>query len=292
MADRKFAFMASLGFSQMDPETIVDALAEIGYRGIEWTWAHLNPRTHSRKAIRHTIEVTRAAGLEVSEACVQQDLVVLGENEFNDRLKLVCETISMLSDLGVRVFNLFTGPCPWVGTAPRIGINLREGDAWDLVFRAFDRFVDLAEKRNVYLAVENVWGMLCHDYYTARLLIDHYRSPHLGVNYDPSHDVLAGNLDVGWIVRQWAENIHHVHLKDAVGVPEPGRFLFPLLGEGLVNWSSFFEALDAIGYDGYLSVEFESFTYYRQILKEDPIAAARISMQQIQLLADPASFST
>jgi len=74
--------------------------------------------------------------------------------------------------------------------------------------------------------------MLCHDYYTTRPLIDRYDSPRLGVNLDPSHDLLAGNLDVGWIVKEWGRKIMHVHLKDAVGTQEPGRFIFPLLGEG------------------------------------------------------------
>ena len=63
-----------------------------------------------------------------------------------------------------------------------------------------------------------------------------------------------------------------------------GKFIFPLPGEGLVDWKEFFTALDEIGYDGFCSVEFESFTYYEKILSNDPEAAARISMQAIQSL--------
>ena len=59
----------------------------------------------------------------------------------------------------------------------------------------------------------------------------------------------------------------------------PGEtFLFPLLGEGEVPWTEFFAALDAAGYNGFLTVEFESFTYYKKILRSDPVAAARLSM--------------
>ena len=87
--------------------------------------------------------------------------------------------------------------------------------------------------------------------------------------------------DIPWAVRQWGPRIRHVHLKDAVG--RPGMFgetfIFPLLGEGLVPWADLLTALDDIGYQGYLSVEFESWDYYRQILGNDPVAAARLSLE-------------
>ena len=68
--------------------------------------------------------------------------------------------------------------------------------------------------------------MLCHDFYTAKFLIDYFNSQYLGVNFDPSHDILAGNMDIGWIIRQWGkERIKHIHLKDAVGTQEQGKFV-------------------------------------------------------------------
>ena len=87
------------------------------------------------------------------------------------------------------------------------------------------------------------------------------------------------------MARQWGARIAHVHLKDAVGDrPEPGKFLFPLLGEGQVDWTAFFGALQELGFGGFCSVEFESFDYYRQVLKGDPEAAARLSLQQVEAL--------
>jgi sugar phosphate isomerase/epimerase len=65
-------------------------------------------------------------------------------------------------------------------------------------------------------------------------------------------------------------------------------FIFPLLGEGQVPWAEFFAALDEIGYRGHLSVEFESWDYYRQVLGSDPVAAARLSLELLARL-DPAT---
>lgn len=105
------------------------------------------------------------------------------------------------------------------------------------------------------------------------------------MNFDPSHDVLKGNFDIGWIVRAWGKDrIKHVHLKDAVGVQEDGLFLFPLIGEGRVDWPGMLTALKEIGYAGYLSVEYESFTYHANVLKGDTVEAARRTIADIRSL--------
>jgi sugar phosphate isomerase/epimerase len=56
------------------------------------------------------------------------------------------------------------------------------------------------------------------------------------------------------------------------------------LGEGRTDWPAFFEALCDIGFDGFHSVEFESYKYYEQILGCDPVAAAKLSLEQLRAL--------
>ena len=68
----------------------------------------------------------------------------------------------------------------------------------------------------------------------------------------------------------------------------PGQeFIFPLLGEGTIDWTAFAAALDAIGYQGALSVEFEAFGYYERVLGKKPELAAALSMEQIKHLFSP-----
>ena len=95
---------------------------------------------------------------------------------------------------------------------------------------------------------------------------------------------MSNHLKLGG--EKWGEKIRHVHLKDVIGSPgvSGGDFMFPLLGEGMVDWKIFLKALDEIGYKGFLSVEFESFKYYRNLLNSDPVKAARISMEQVKKL--------
>lgn len=293
MFEHRLGFLASLGFAAMPPEQVVEILRDLGYAAVEWTSAHFNPRTKSPAERRRLVEMTREGGLEVSEVIIQQDYVCLDDALYEDRIAYTLDTIEACADAGVGVVNLFTGPAPWDPSAARIPDQISEGAAWQLVLNAFDRIVPALERHRVCGAVENVFGHVCNDFYTARPLLGNYDSPWLGVNLDVSHDTLKGLFDSGWIARQWgAQRIKHCHLKDAVGLPEMGKFLFPMLGEGRVDWEGLFTALADIDYQGYLSVEFESFAYHERVLKGDTREAARLSMMQARALLELASRQT
>jgi len=283
--DWKLGFMASLDFRFWEAEKVVAALSKIGYMGVEWTLSHFNPKTKTIRDLQTLAKITRDQGLEISEVVVQQDVVTLDEKIRKNRVDLVKECIKAASQVNVKTINLFTGPAPWDPKAPKIPRDITEGKAWSLVLEAFTEFIELAEKCEVYLAVEAVFGHLCHDYYTMKELLDSIRSKYLVVNMDPSHYALYRN-DVPWVVKKFGDKIKHVHMKDVIGKPGlPGEdFMFPLLGEGMINWKEFIEALKSIGYDGFLSVEFESFSYYANILNSDPVRAAEISMEHLKRL--------
>lgn len=285
MADRKYAFLASLGFSGMEIGQVADTLAELGYDGVELTLAHFNPQAHSPEQLDAVQQCVQAAGLGISELVVQQDLALRDADRMDSTCALIEDCIRAAADNGIPTLNLFTGPPPWDPSAPQLGRDISHGEAWDLVASALRRVLPLAEDRGVYLAIEAVWGMLARDYYTLQELLRQVDSPRLAVNMDPSHFALYRN-DIAWSVKQLGDRIVHVHLKDAIGLDtrQPGDFIFPLLGEGMVDWPAFFGALDGIGYDGYCSVEFESFTYYQTVLKGDVRAAAALSMEQIKAL--------
>jgi D-psicose/D-tagatose/L-ribulose 3-epimerase len=285
MFDERIGFMASLGFALMPAERVVAELRALGYGAVEWTAAHFNPRTRSAAELKRLISMAREGGLFLSEVVVQQDYVTLDEAKRADRIAYTLEAIAACAEASVTTVNLFTGPAAWDETAPRIPRQLSFGTAWGMVEDAYGQIVAALERHRVHGAVEGVFGMLCNDYATTRLLIDHFDSPWLGVNFDPSHGMLKSDSDAGWVLRQWGKDrIKHVHIKDAVGVPEMGRFLFPFPGEGDVDWKGMFAALVEIGYEGWLSVDFESFAYHDRVLKGDTCEAARRCMADVRAL--------
>jgi sugar phosphate isomerase/epimerase len=96
--------------------------------------------------------------------------------------------------------------------------------------------------------------------------------PAFGFNYDPSHFGYQGVDYVGFI-RKFASRIFHVHMKDVywsqrpaeagvfgghLNFGDPRRFWdFRSLGRGSIDFEEVIRALNDIGYDGPLSVEWE-----------------------------------
>ena len=78
------------------------------------------------------------------------------------------------------------------------------------------------------------------------------RDERVGVCIDTGHFIRAG-ADPVRAVYALGPRVHGVHLKD---LNEQRRDV--VVGKGTVDWVAFFRALRAVGFDGYLSLEYES----------------------------------
>ncbi len=278
----RFGYLPSGNMMKMDIDQLCEMLGGIGYTGIELLPDLALGTEDERKRL---LRAVKNNGLVISEVVLQRDFVTLEEEQREEAIHFIEKAIPRVAELGVHTVNLFTGPQPWLPSPVVVGRDVTETQAWSWVFAAFDRVLETALCYGVQIAVENVYGMMAHDLYTNLFLNDHYRSDLLGVNLDPSHDVLYGHTDMRFLIDTWGrDRIFHIHLKDAVGIPVNGKFVFPLLGEGEVNWKEFFTALEKIGYDGFASVEFESWNYIRNLMDADNTGCAELSFRAIQKL--------
>jgi sugar phosphate isomerase/epimerase len=133
--------------------------------------------------------------------------------------------------------------------------------------------LDVFEKENVNFALEVHPTEIAFDIASAkRALAAVLAHKRFGFNYDPSHFGYQG-VDYVKFIREFAERIFHVHLKDVwwgqgdgtVGVfgghtdfADPRRFWdFRSLGRGNINFEKIIVALNDAGYRGPLSVEWE-----------------------------------
>jgi sugar phosphate isomerase/epimerase len=245
----------------------IRVLKKAGYDGVEWM---LGNHFRNTKELGQLVAKTRKAKLAVSNIMCWQDLVKENQAARSKSVNLLSEMIDAADDLSVPLMNVFTGPMTWNPGAARLGKEISEGKAWSLVINSFSKIIEEAEKRQVIVTVEPVFGMLVHDYYTLKELLSHFDSKYLGVNFDPSHFVIHGN-DVLWSAKMLGKKIRHVHVKDAFG--KPGglgeTFVFPFLGEGLVDWKGFFTILKELDYKGFLSLEFENDSYLNNVCDGD-----------------------
>lgn len=282
----KTGFYAAGTFAQLPIEETCGILKNIGYDAVElgYDWFE---KCGSAEALRRDIEKIEMAGMILSECLVQQDYIAKDLSAQTHAIGNTKRAICLCADAGIETLNLYSGPRQWIADRLTVGDNISQGQAWSIVFRAFDELVPLAEEKGVALAIENVWGMLCCDFYTASYLVNHYNSPCLGVNFDPSHDQLKGNTDMEFMIRQWGKDrIKHVHMKDAAGSQERGKVLFLPLGTGLVDWDGVVRGLDAIGYEGVLSVEYEAAQHLERNLKGDWVRAAGESFDALKAILE------
>lgn len=89
----------------------------------------------------------------------------------------------------------------------------------------------------------------------SRILVDEIDRPNVGINYDTANVIFYGHTRPETDIAAAAPAINHVHVKDQIG--GPGIWNFPAIGTGEVDFAPVFAALDAVGFDGPVSVELE-----------------------------------
>ena len=266
---------------------VCNDLAQLGYRGVEWKETCFGSAGEALGRLKMAAEATVQSGLEVTDFVILRNLVtpegsIRAANE-------VAEFVRAAADAGVDTVNIVSGP----EIAERVSEDQWWKPAgpdwsgsWDSLGRSLEIVLAAAESANVVIALETLAGNLVHDYYSALELLRRFDSPRLAFTFDPSHFLIHGN-DIGYAIRALADKIRLVHVKDAVGrVGVFGRdFLFPVLGEGAIDWQDFFAALKDIDYGGWMSIEFESFKYMYEVLGGNALEAARLSMTSYRELA-------
>ena len=242
---------------------------------------------NSTSELKRLVDETRGNHLQISNIMCWEDLVTTNENSRTKSVTTLKQYLSAAHEMAIPVMNVFTGPMTWIQNSAKIGEDISEEVAWAIVTDAFSEIVETAEKNDIIVTVEAVFGMLVHDYYTMKEFLAYFDSKHLAVNLDPSHLALYGN-DPSFAVRRLGKRIRHVHVKDSFGKPGAlGKdFEFPILGEGMVDWQRFFTCLKEVDYDGYLSLEFENDTYLRNVCNGDWTKVAIESKKRLHAFLD------
>ena len=205
----------------------------------------------------------------------------------------VKDTARAAARFGVTQVNGFTGSSIWhllysfpPNDFERIEAGYRDfGDRWGPI-------LDVFEAEGVRYGLEVHPTEIAYDFVTTRkalAAID--RREAFGINFDPSH-FAHQFLDSAAFVEEFADRIYHVHVKDSkktldgrssilgghLNFGEAGRgwdFVSP--GHGDVDLESVIRALNRIGYDGPLSIEWEDAGMDREWGAQDALGFVRRS---------------
>ena len=183
------------------------------------------------------------------------------------------DTARAAAQLGVEVVTGFTGSSVWhmlYSFPPNDFAEIERG--YEDFAERWNPIIDVFDAEGVRFALEVHPTEIAYDFVTTRKTleaIEHREG--FGINFDPSH-FEHQFLDSAAFVTEFADRIYHVHVKDSIrrldgrssilgghlNFGEAGRgwdFVSP--GHGDVDFEALFRALNRIGYQGPLSVEWE-----------------------------------
>jgi sugar phosphate isomerase/epimerase len=174
---------------------------------------------------------------------------------------------------GVDVVNGFTGSSIWhlLYSFPPVPPAMIDA-GFELLAERFNPILDVFGECGVRYALEVHPTEIAFDIYTAERALHALGSrPEFGFNFDPSHLIWQG-IDPVQFIRHFPDRIYHVHIKDALVTLDGTSGIncshlnfgdhrrgwdFRSPGRGGVNFEEIIRALNDIGYDGPLSIEWE-----------------------------------
>ncbi|MDP9383443.1 MAG: sugar phosphate isomerase/epimerase [Chloroflexota bacterium] len=184
------------------------------------------------------------------------------------------DTARAAAKLGVTQVNGFTGSSIWhmLYSFPPNDYSVIEAGYQDFAHR-WGPIIDVFDQEGVKFGLEVHPTEIAYDFVTTRKALDAIGNrPGFGINFDPSH-LVHQFLDSAAFIEEFADRIYHVHVKDSKLYLNNGRnsilgshlnfgesrrgwdFVSP--GHGDVDLESVIRALNRIGYQGPLSIEWE-----------------------------------
>lgn len=286
----------SLQWGDLSLETVCQKAKEFGYNGIELGLPdHLDVRQTDSAYYQGIKDLL--AGYDMQLHCISTHLVgqavcdriderhkgilpdyIWGDGDPEGVRQRASEelvrTARAAKALGVDTVVGFTGSPIWhllYSFPPVTEAMIEEG--YTEFARRFTPIMDEYQKLGIRFALEVHPTEIAFDTFSARHALEAINNhPAFGFNYDPSHLGYQG-VDYVDFIYQFPEKIFHVHMKDAwwsdtprqVGVfgghvpfGDPRRYWnFRSVGRGKINFEEIIRALNSIGYQGPLSIEWE-----------------------------------
>lgn len=245
-------------FKKNTLEEAIDAIADIGYRGVEIMAdvPHAYPPHLDEVRLERLKQQISRRGLTVSNVNAFT-LFALGDTyhptwidddpaKREQRILHTLNCLDLTSAFNARTMSLQPG-------GPMIGTTITRQQAGERFAEGIRRILPKAKQHGIILAIEPEPGLFIE---TAEEYIAFKREyfanePLVRMNCDIGHLYCVGEDPAG-VIRQYPDEIAHVHLED-IGANRVHQHLTP--GQGAVDFAAIFDALGSINYRGWVTVE-------------------------------------
>jgi sugar phosphate isomerase/epimerase len=246
----------TVGLPNLTPDEAVREIKDAGYDGVEWRVTHVPEELRSDEpsfwgnnlcTLEPTVEEARRARRLSEEAGLE--IPGLGTYVALGDLEAAHEAMRFAVTAGV----------PQV----RVGAGAPDGRPYEELFDAAREFLagveDLARSHGVKALIEIHHKTICPSASLAQRLVSSFDPGLVGVILDPGNMAQEGFEDYRIGAELLGPYLAHVHIKNSAferpaggGVWEPR---WAPLEDGVVDFGQVFEALEHVGYDGWLVME-------------------------------------
>ena len=244
---------------------------DAGFDGVEVNYdltGDLSPEA-SDADVKAVGQMARRIGLQISGVCSflfwPYSLTHNDPKRRAEALELATRMIRAARLLGTENLLVVAGAVyiPWLEDEPPVPHDVCDRRAR----QAIGKLIPEAEKAGVYLNVENIFvnGYL-HSPQEMVEFVDSFQSDRVHVHFD------TGNIMLYHFPEHWipilGKRIKNIHLKEySKKVHEFNLHTFRPLLDGTTNWPAVLEALEVVGYRGYLTFEyFNPYPYWPETL--------------------------
>jgi sugar phosphate isomerase/epimerase len=250
----QFGFSTN-AFRDHSLETAIELLAEAGYDGVELLFdePHLYPTTATESRLADVRESLADADIEVSNC---NAFMLTAIEDFHHpsfvepdpdyrqlRIDYTADALEVAAALDQEYISVEPG-----GPVPE---NRSRQWAEDRFVEALRELVPVAEETGVDLLVEPEPDLLVETTEEFLAIVDRLDSDAVGCNFDAGHLYCVGE-DPADSVERLDAYTRHYHLED---IPADRQHEHTQLGDGAMDIDGFLTAVEASGYDGYVTVE-------------------------------------
>jgi len=244
--------VCTVTFQKKAPEEFLPVIAKLGFTNID-IW-HRQLRADMTKAeLEKIVDLAASFGLRIVSLCGSFGSKYMDASEEirETGLEMDKRWIDLAADIGAKVARVFLGTIE------------REDKVFSVGVPYLRRLVEYAGQKGIVLGMENHRGYYSGIPEGAIKICQEIKSAYLGILYEPGN-LLGEGYDFQEEFYHQAPYIVHLHLKD--GYPayyddkygKGYRLHSTLLGKGDLDIPWIFKHLKEINYQGYVSVEYES----------------------------------
>jgi len=227
-------------------------IREAGFEAVELNYTE-EMEKKGKEYIKSLRDAVLREGLEIASLLTgqfwQYPLTSNNPEKRKEGEDLLTRSIEVCEVLGTDALLVVPGV---VGTLWSSEERVQYDVAYERAQESIRKVVPLAEKRGVYICVENVWNKFLLSPVEMKRFVEEIDSEYVAVYFDVGNILVIGYPE-DWI-RILGKKIKRIHLKDfklSVG----NIWGFCDLLEGDINWQEVIKALKEVGYNSYLTAE-------------------------------------